>query len=125
MFLDKLKNKILRAMLSNLLKGILAKFKSKNPAVWIVIAALLTSAQIVLNQLVAAGTIPETAGWVEWVMWVIALLLGSGEVAAYQYKDKLAPTDARPEKMVHLSDSQKIKRLEERNEVLEELMRRA
>lgn len=112
-------------MLSNWIKRLLAAFKQKNPTVWVAIAALLTAAQIVIDQLVAAGTIPESAEWVEWVVWVIGLMLGSGELAATQFKNQLKSSEARAEKMIHLSDKDKLERIAERNKVLEEIVRKA
>lgn len=124
-FFKKGKDKIIKIMLSNWIKGILATFKSKNPTMWIVIAAILTSGQVVIDRLLASGVIPEGAEWVHWIIWVIGLLLGSGELASFQYKDELKSTDVKPERLVHMAAEDKYEKLLERNRKLEEIIRKA
>lgn len=123
--LDFLKKKILKVMLSNWIKGLLAAFKQKNPKMWAIIAIFLTSAQVVLDKLLADGIIPEGAEWVEWIIWIFGLLLGSGEIAALKFKKELKSGEAKPEKMVHLSAEDKYNKLLQRNQKLEDLIRRA
>lgn len=117
----KIKTKIFKVMLENLLKPILAGFKQKNPKLWLIIAAVLTAAKTAIEYLVTSGIIPEQ-GIVEWVFWVIALLLGSGGVAAYQFRKELNETT---DHQNLTSTGAKITALEDENKKLRELLEKA
>ena len=117
-----LKDKITRIMIENLLKSWLAGFKAKNPQIWAVIAMILTAAKAALESLVANGSIPDTAGWLEWVFWLIALLLGAGGVAAYKYRKELSDLEDDPHVAHNMTVAQENRKLKEENEVLKEII---
>lgn len=109
-------------MLENLLKSVLAGFKQKNPKIWLIVAALLTAAKSALEALIGAGIVPDSASWTDWVFWIIALLLGSGGVAAYQFRNELNKQSSAQ----NLSTpAEKIVALENENKKLRELLDKA
>lgn len=59
--------------LNKFLAELLAKFKASNPTIFVIIAAVLT----VLKALIDNGTIPIDPKITEWVLWVIALFIGT------------------------------------------------
>lgn len=59
--------------LNKWLAELLSKFKAANPTVFIVIAAVLTVAKALIDN----GTIPLDPKVTEWVLWVIALFIGT------------------------------------------------
>ena len=123
--LDFLKKKIIKDMLNNWIKGLLASFKADNPKIWGIMVAVLSAAKYALDKLIADGVIPETAEWAEWVIWALGLLLSTGGVAAYKHRKELHGNEVKPERMVHLSDKEKYEALLERNKVLESIVERA
>lgn len=59
--------------LNQFLAQLIAKFKAANPTVFVVIAAVLT----VVKALIDNGTIPLDPNVSQWVLWIIALLIGT------------------------------------------------
>lgn len=59
--------------LNKWLAELLSKFKAGNPVVFTVIAAVLT----VVKALIDNGTIPVDPKVTEWILWIIALFLGT------------------------------------------------
>ena len=59
--------------LSKLLAQYLDKFKVSNPTIFAVVAALLAG----VKYLVESGTIPIDPKVTDWILWVVALFLGS------------------------------------------------
>src|SRR5690625_7977471 len=77
----RLFQKINKIMIERALKSLIANFQTKNPKVFATLAVILTLAKTSIESLINQGVVPADAGWVEWVFWGIALLLGSGGVA--------------------------------------------
>lgn len=59
--------------LNKILAELLAKFKASNPTVFIIVAAVLTAAKILIDQ----GVLPIPPEITEWVLWFIALVIGT------------------------------------------------
>lgn len=59
--------------LNKFLAELIAKFKASNPTVFVIIAAVLT----VVKALIDNGTIPLDPNISQWVLWAIALLVGT------------------------------------------------
>lgn len=60
-------------LLNKWLAELLSKFKASNPIVFTVIAAVLT----VVKALIDNGTIPIDPKVAEWILWAIALFIGT------------------------------------------------
>ena len=112
-------------MLEKLIAGWLNAFKQSNPKLWGTIAVILTTAQVVIEYLLSSGIIPEGAAWVEWVIWVIALSLGSGGLAAHKYRKELDAMEIEPHVASILTADKENELLKEENQRLKEIIRSA
>lgn len=59
--------------LNKFLAELIAKFKLANPTIFVIVAAVLT----VVKALIDNGTIPLDPSISQWVLWLIALLVGT------------------------------------------------
>lgn len=121
----RLFQKINKIMIERALKSLIANFQAKNPKVFATLAVILTLAKTSIESLINQGVVPADAGWVEWVFWGIALLLGSGGVAAYKYRKEIAEIEDDPHVAQSRTQKDEIKYLEAQNEKLRELLEKA
>lgn len=112
-------------MIERALKSLISNFQAKNPKVFATLAVVLTLAKTSIESLINQGVVPADAGWVEWVFWAIALLLGSGGIAAYKYRKELSQIDDDPHVAQSRTQKDEIKYLTEQNEKLRELLEKA
>lgn len=61
-------------MLNSIIANFLAKFKTKSPVLFVVVAALLSGLKYVIDAGVIPGITPDIS---EWVLWAIALFIGT------------------------------------------------
>lgn len=59
--------------LAKLIAQLLDKFKAGSPVLFVIVAALLSAVKYVVE----AGVFPIDPKITEWVLWVVALVLGS------------------------------------------------
>ena len=123
--LKKLRDKITKIMIEKWLKSLLAGFRQKNPQIFALVAMLLTAAKAAFETLITNGSVPADAAWVEWILWAIALILGSGGVAAYKYRKELADIEDDPHVAQNRTQKQELDKLREENEVLKSIVEKA
>lgn len=61
------------SVLNTFLASLLGKFKTANPVIFVIVAALLSAVKYALD----AGVFPIDAKVSEWILWVVALFLGT------------------------------------------------
>lgn len=67
--------------LAKILAEFLSKFKTNNPLIFLVIAAVLTAVKYILESGVA---LPISNTVAEWILWVASLVLGTHTTALLQ-----------------------------------------
>lgn len=60
-------------LLSKLLAGFIDKFKTDKPTIFMIIVAILTALKVLVDN----GVVPLPAEYTQWVLWFIALFVGT------------------------------------------------
>ena len=112
-------------MIEKLIANLLQTFKTANPKAWGIVVIILTTLKVAIEHLLSIGFIPEGAGWVEWVFWGIAILLGSSGVVKYTYQKELEEMEDDPLVAHARTQREELSVLREQNDRLKEIIRNA